>query len=127
MPYLKRINSLPLINHISYKHTQVSDIGPSWSSCSYDAPGVKISSTPGVTSWNYSKKEGGIHFVGKMTRVSDPGPSWPSCLNYFLNFQFVFCPDHNFLTIKAINLKHHTLTEPIRANCSAQKPNLIPS
>ena len=33
MPYLKRINSLPLINHISYKYTQVSDIGPSWSSC----------------------------------------------------------------------------------------------
>ena len=34
MPYLKRINSLPLINHISYKYAQVSDIGPSWSSCS---------------------------------------------------------------------------------------------
>ena len=33
MPYLKRINSLPLINHISYKYAQVSDIGPSWSSC----------------------------------------------------------------------------------------------
>ena len=33
MSYLKRINSLPFINHISYKHTQVSDIGPSWSSC----------------------------------------------------------------------------------------------
>ena len=33
MPYLKRINSLPLINHVSYKYTQVSDIGPSWSSC----------------------------------------------------------------------------------------------
>ena len=31
MPYLKRINSLPLINHISYKYA--SDIGPSWSSC----------------------------------------------------------------------------------------------
>ena len=33
MPYLKKINSLPLINHISYKYAQVSDIGPSWSSC----------------------------------------------------------------------------------------------
>ena len=33
MPYLKRINNLPLINHISYKYAQVSDIGPSWSSC----------------------------------------------------------------------------------------------
>ena len=36
MPYLKRINSLPLINHINiyiYKYTQVSDIRPSWSSC----------------------------------------------------------------------------------------------
>ena len=33
MPYVKRINSLPLINHISYKYAQVSDIGPSWSSC----------------------------------------------------------------------------------------------
>ena len=33
MPYLKRINSLPLINHISYKYAKVSDIGPSWSSC----------------------------------------------------------------------------------------------
>ena len=33
MPYLKRMNSLPLINHISYKYAQVSDIGPSWSSC----------------------------------------------------------------------------------------------
>ena len=33
MPYLKRINSLPLINHISYKYAQVSHIVPSWSSC----------------------------------------------------------------------------------------------
>ena len=37
MPYLKRINSLPLINHISYKYAQVSDIGPSWSSCLFFA------------------------------------------------------------------------------------------
>ena len=42
MPYLKRINSLPLINHISYKYTQVSDIGPSWSSCYFYVPNNEI-------------------------------------------------------------------------------------
>ena len=44
MPYLKRINSLPLINQVSYKYTQVSDIGPSWSSCFlfYALTAVKI-------------------------------------------------------------------------------------
>ena len=41
MPYLKRINSLPLINHISYKYAQVSDIGPSWSSCQISQMGVQ--------------------------------------------------------------------------------------
>ena len=42
MLYLKRINSLPLINHISYKYAQVSDIGPSWSSCLWCAVRKKI-------------------------------------------------------------------------------------
>ena len=46
MPYLKRINSLPLINHISYKYAQVSDIGPSWSSCQRIAfGGIHVSQT----------------------------------------------------------------------------------
>ena len=46
MPYLKRINSLPLINHISYKYAQVSDIGPSWSSCFSHCPLL-------IFSWNF--------------------------------------------------------------------------
>ena len=46
MPYLKRINSLPLINHISYKYAQVSDIGPSWSSCFAEVPCGQDTSEP---------------------------------------------------------------------------------
>ena len=37
---------------ITYGHLkiQVSDIGPSWASCSYGAPAVKTGPNPGVTS-----------------------------------------------------------------------------
>ena len=41
-----------------------------------------------------------------------------------LNFILNFCLDHNFYTIKAINLKLHTLIEHMMENSSAQKPIL---
>ena len=43
--------------------------------------GSKLAPSRGVISWNNSKREGRINFVGKLTQVSDSGPSWPSCLN----------------------------------------------
>ena len=48
MPYLKRIKSLPLINHISYKYAQVSDIGPSWSSCSLFLYSTKVDAAQNI-------------------------------------------------------------------------------
>ena len=41
-----------------------------------------------------------------------------------LNFILNFCLDHNFQTIKAINLKLHTLIEHSMENSSVQEPQL---
>ena len=41
-----------------------------------------------------------------------------------LNFILNYCVDHNFQTIKAINLKLYTLIEYMMENSSAQKPQL---
>ena len=52
------------------------------------------------------------------------------CLSYLfdycplLNFIFIFCLDHNFETIKAINLTLHTPIEHIIETSSAQEPKL---
>ena len=41
-----------------------------------------------------------------------------------LNFILNFCLDHNFQTIKAINLKLYTLIEHMMENSSVQEPQL---
>ena len=67
MPYLKRINSLPLINHISYKYAQVSDIGPSWSSCSSFHSSVWQQNQ----SWSYSLPNGKISDWSKLKAFAE--------------------------------------------------------
>ena len=43
---------------------------------------------------------------------------------HLLNIILNFCLDHNFQTIKAINLKLHTLIDHMMENSSAQEPKL---
>ena len=92
MPYLKRINSLPLINHISYKYAQVSDVGPSWSSCFFHLFTVQctfitppnggnfVTSSNGSVSITTFTCDTGSTISGDITLECGPDGAWSSMI-----------------------------------------------
>ena len=70
-----------------------------------------------------SKLDTLIELTIEKCSVQEPQLCWSYLFDYcpLLNFMFNFCLDHNFETIKAINLKLHTAIEHIIETSSAQE------
>ena len=73
-----------------------------------------------------SKLDTLIELTIEKCNVQEPQLCYLYLFDYcpLLNFILNICLDHNFQTIKAINLKIHTLIVHMMENSSAQEPQL---
>ena len=73
-----------------------------------------------------SKLDTLIELIIEKCSAQEPQLCYSYLFDYcpLLNFILSFCLDYNFQTIKAINLKLHTLIEHSMENSSAQEPHL---